>query len=117
MGWSSLAARRAHNPKVVGSNPAPVMDVEDPVKNAYTLEVSSPGMDRPLVKPEHFQRFKGEKARIMMHTHVLGRRKFLGVLMEADADQVVMEADGEIYELPYVLMDSARLEPVFDQRR
>ena len=93
-----------------------VLDVEDPVKNAYTLEVSSPGLDRPLVKPEHFQRFEGELARIVMHTHVLGRRRFTGTLIEAGEDQVVLEADGESYELPYEMMESARLEPVFGSR-
>ena len=90
-----------------------LLDVEDPFKNAYTLEVSSPGMDRPLVKPEHFRRFAGELVKIIMHTHVLGRRRFTATLIEADEDQVVVEADGESYELPYSLMESARLEPVF----
>lgn len=94
-----------------------ILDVEDPVKNAYTLEVSSPGLDRPLVKPEHFQKFSGELAKIVMHTHVLGRRRFTGKLIEADDTQVVLEADGESYELPYEQMESARLEPVFESRR
>ncbi len=94
-----------------------ILDVEDPLKNAYTLEVSSPGMDRPLVKPDHFKQFAGEKARIVMHTHVLGRRRFLGKLIEADDELVVLEADGESYELPYELMESARLEPVFGPER
>jgi ribosome maturation factor RimP len=93
-----------------------ILDVEDPVKNAYTLEVSSPGLDRPLVKPEHFQKYTGEWAKIVMHTHVLGRRRFTGKMLEADEDQVVVEADGEHYELAYAEMESARLEPVFDQR-
>jgi ribosome maturation factor RimP len=94
-----------------------ILDVEDPLKNAYTLEVSSPGLDRPLVKPEHFQKFAGELAKIVMHTHILGRRRFIGKLIEADNTQVVLETDGESYELPYELMESARLEPVFEARR
>ena len=94
-----------------------IMDVEDPVSNAYTLEVSSPGIDRPLVKPEHFQRHTGELAKIVMHTHVLGRRRFTGKLIEANDELVVLEADGESYDLPYELMESARLEPVFDNKR
>ena len=52
-----------------------VLDVEDPVKSAYVLEVSSPGLDRPLVKPAHFRQFVGHDARIVMRTHVLGRRR------------------------------------------
>ncbi|MGI9317135.1 MAG: ribosome maturation factor RimP [bacterium] len=94
-----------------------ILDVEDPLKNAYTLEVSSPGLDRPLVKPEHFQKFSGEQAKIVMHTHVLGRRRFTGKLIEADDIHVVLETDGESYELPYELMESARLEPIFESRR
>jgi len=93
-----------------------ILDVEDPVKNAYTLEVSSPGLDRPLVKPAHFQQFAGEKAKIVMHTHVLGRRRFTGKLIEADEEQVVLESDGESYDLPYDLMESARLEPDFGSK-
>lgn len=94
-----------------------IMDVEDPLKNAYNLEISSPGLDRPLVKPAHFKRVTGELAKIVMHTHVLGRRRFVGVLVEANDEVVVLEADGESYDLPYELMESARLEPVFEGER
>lgn len=91
-----------------------ILDVEDPVKNAYTLEVSSPGMDRPLVKPAHFQRFVGERVRVVMHTHVLGRRRFTGELVAADDAAAEVEVDGEQYRLPYDEMETARIEPVFD---
>lgn len=90
-----------------------ILDVEDPLSQEYLLEVSSPGTDRPLAKPEHFQRFVGKKARIVMHGYVLGRRRFLGILIEANDQFAVMEIDGEEYELEYEGMESARLEPVF----
>lgn len=90
-----------------------ILDVEDPLQYAYTLEVSSPGLDRPLVKPEHFRRFQSELVRIVMHTHVLGRRRFTGHIVEVDDHQVVLEVDGESYTLPYDQMDSARVEPDF----
>jgi len=90
-----------------------IMDVEDPLRDAYTLEVSSPGLDRPLVKPEHFRRSRDQKVRVVMHTHVLGRRRFTGRVVEVDDEQIVLEADGETYELPYDQMDSARVEPDF----
>ena len=90
-----------------------ILDVEDPVEGAYTLEVSSPGLDRPLVKPGHFQQFIGDQARIVMATHVLGRRRFTGELVQATDTQVTVEVDGECYDLPYDEMESARLEPVF----
>jgi ribosome maturation factor RimP len=90
-----------------------LLDVEDPMNAEYFLEVSSPGLDRPLVKPDHFKQFLGDQARIIMHTHVLGRRKFTGQMVEADDNSVVVEMDGESFELPYKDMDSARLDPVF----
>ncbi len=91
-----------------------VLDVEDPVKNAYTLEVSSPGLDRPLVKPAHFRKFTGERVRIVMQAHILGRRRFTGTLVAADDAVAEVEVDGEVYRLPYDEMESARIEPVFD---
>ncbi len=90
-----------------------VLDVEDPLNSAYLLEVSSPGLDRPLIKPEHFKQFVGDKVRIVMATHVLGRRRFTGQMVEAGNDAVMLEVDGENYELPYKDMESAQLEPVF----
>ena len=90
-----------------------VLDVEDPLNTAYLLEVSSPGLDRPLVKPNHFQKFVGDQAKITTHTHILGRRRFTGQMVEANDEMVIMEVDGESYELPYEDIESARLEPVF----
>ena len=61
-----------------------ILDVEDPISNKYTLEVSSPGMDRPLAKPEHFQAVVGQDVKIKMTTLVNGRRRFTGELIEAN---------------------------------
>ena len=72
------------------------------------------GLDRPLVKPDHFRRFVGEKVRIVMQSHILGRRRFTGLLVEADDTRAEVEVDGESYTLPYDGMESARVEPVFD---
>ncbi len=90
-----------------------VLDVEDPLNTNYFLEVSSPGLDRPLVKPEHFKQYVGNKVRIVMVTHILGRRRFTGQMVESGDEWVVLEVDGESYELPYEDMESARLEPEF----
>ncbi|NKB76943.1 MAG: ribosome maturation factor RimP [Gammaproteobacteria bacterium] len=90
-----------------------VLDVEDPLKKEYFLEVSSPGIDRPLAKPAHFQQFVGEKVRVVMHGYVLGRRRFMGALIEANDRFAVIEIDGQEYELEYDGMESARLEPAF----
>lgn len=91
-----------------------ILDVEDPISNKYTLEVSSPGMDRPLAKPEHFQQVVGQDVKIKMTTLINGRRRFTGELIEANDEFAVVEVDGEQSELPYDQMDKARLVPVFD---
>lgn len=91
-----------------------IMDVEDPISNRYTLEVSSPGMDRPLAKPNHFKEVVGSEVKIKMATLVNGRRRFTGELVEATDEFAVVEVDGEQTELLYDEMDKARIVPVYD---
>ena len=91
-----------------------ILDVEDPISNKYTLEVSSPGMDRPLAKALHFKAVVGQDVKIKMATLVNGRRRFTGELIEATDEFAVVEVDGEQSELPYSDMDRARLIPVYD---
>ena len=86
-----------------------ILDVEDPISNRYTLEVSSPGMDRPLAKPQHFEAVVGEQVKIKMNTLINGRRRFTGELIEANNGFAVVEVDGEQTELPYDEMERARL--------
>lgn len=91
-----------------------ILDVDDPISSKYTLEVSSPGMDRPLAKSQHFIDVVGQDVKIKMTTLVNGRRRFTGELVEANEEFAVVEVDGEQTELPYEDMDRARLVPVFD---
>jgi ribosome maturation factor RimP len=91
-----------------------ILDVADPISSQYTLEVSSPGMDRPLAKPLHFKAVVGQQVKIKMATLVNGRRRFTGELIEATEEFAVVEVDGEQSELPYSDMDRARLIPVYD---
>lgn len=91
-----------------------ILDVEDPISSQYILEVSSPGMDRPLAKPLHFKAIVGQNVKIKMATLVDGRRRFTGELIEATDEFAVVEVDGEQSELPYSDMDRARLVPVYD---
>lgn len=91
-----------------------ILDVEDPISNRYTLEVSSPGMDRPLAKAEHFKAVVGSDVKIKMLSLINGRRRFTGELIEANDEFVVVEVDGEQSELPYSEMDRARVVPVYD---
>jgi ribosome maturation factor RimP len=90
-----------------------ILDLEDPIRGAYALEVSSPGADRPLVKPEHFKAVLNQDVRVVTQDYILGRRRFKGRLLEVDGEQVVVEVDGEEYEIPLAGIDSARLVPNF----
>ena len=90
-----------------------VLDVEDPIEGAYRLEVSSPGVRRPLRKAKDFQRFVGHRARVVLCEQLNGRRKFLGELLEATEDVVVIEVDGESFRLPLAEIKKARLEVEF----
>jgi len=91
-----------------------VLDVEDFIDSEYTLEVSSPGLDRPLVKKEHFEQVQGKDVSIRMQGLHLGRRKFRGSLLEVHSDAILVEVDGEAYELLYSEMQRANLVSKID---
>jgi ribosome maturation factor RimP len=90
-----------------------VLDAEDPVKGPYTLEVSSPGVDRPLVKRADFDRYAGESVNVKV---VAGekRRSWHGVLLGMEGDNVVLEVEGERVEIAYETVQKARLKGVVD---
>ncbi len=88
-----------------------LLDVEDPVPGKYTLEVSSPGLDRKLTKVEHFQRFVGEVVKVQMRLPIEGRRRFRGKLMSLADENIVVEVDGEPHSLALATIDTARLVP------
>ncbi len=88
-----------------------VLDVEDPIKGRYTLEVSSPGFDRILRKRAHFERFVGERIFAELKLPVDGRRRFVGVLKSIAGDSIVIEVDGQAHELPLERVQKARLRP------
>lgn len=91
-----------------------VLDVEDAGGSNYELEVSSPGLDRPLANKAHFRHFIGERARVNMFAPVAGQRKFRGVILAVEGDTVDLGCDDQTYSLPIADMAKARLEPVFD---
>ncbi|BBL70676.1 ribosome maturation factor RimP [Methylogaea oryzae] len=90
-----------------------VLDVEDAVTGQYSLEVSSPGLDRPLFKLEHFVRFVGSDVRLHLRRALNGRRNFKGPLRGVDGDQITVEVDGESFVIPYDSIETARLVPDF----
>ncbi len=198
-GWSSLAARRAHNPKVVGSNPAPatkikkerpteaffllfkttveanmrkneaieeilrpavealgyelvgveyhpnsvnallrvfidkeggvnlddcvavneqvgaLLDVNDPIQGKYTLEISSPGLDRPLFKIEDFVKFIGADVKIRLTQPIERQRNFKGSIHAVDGDTVKLVTENDtLVEIDFNKIDVARIIPTFD---
>lgn len=87
-----------------------ILDVEEPIKQAYDLEISSPGIDRPLFKPADFERFAGQLAKIRLAAGLEGRRNFKGRLAGiADPGLIKIEVDGEIFDLPFADIARANL--------
>lgn len=96
---------------------AAVMDVEDPIRQAYNLEVSSPGMDRPLTKPAHFERFAGDRARITLFEARGGQRKFVGLLLGMEEGQVRLRTDHGTEHFELTEIERAQLVPDFGPKR
>ena len=88
-----------------------VIDAEDPIKGHYTLEVSSPGLDRVLRKRAHFERFLGQQIFVELKLPIEGRRRFAGTLKSVLGEAIVMEVDGRSHELPLDRIQKARLRP------
>jgi len=90
-----------------------ILDVEDPLPGHYTLEVSSPGLDRTLTKPAHFRRYTGQDVRVKLRFPLDGRRNFRGALMSADEEHIEVVVDGQSYSLPLATIETARLVPTY----
>lgn len=90
-----------------------VLDVEDPIGSEYNLEVSSPGLDRPLFDLEHFQAVIGETITVKLSIPLNGRRKFKGTLEAIENETLVMVVDGQDYEIVFSNIDKANLVPKF----
>ena len=100
--------------EVVSREVSALMDVEEPVPGQYTLEVSSPGVERPLFTAEHFQRFLGEQASVQLQVPLDGRRKFRGTIVGVDDGVVTLLVDNQSVALPVSAMAKARLKPDLD---
>jgi ribosome maturation factor RimP len=89
-----------------------ILDVEEPVAGRYTLEVSSPGLDRPLFEAAHFDRFAGSEVRIQLRELLDGRRKLVGRLLGMRDDNVaIMDSEGREWRVPLERIEKARLVP------
>lgn len=89
-----------------------ILDVEDPIAGGYNLEVSSPGLDRRLVKPGHFDRFAGSEVQVKLRRLLDGRRRVQGTLVRRDGETIeVRGSGGEAHRIPLAEVDTVRLVP------
>ena len=97
---------------VISRGVSAVLDVEDPIKSNYHLEVTSPGLSRPLVIPEDYDRFQGELVKVSTKKLIDGRRRFNGRLKGIDADHLISidTAAGPI-DIPFDAIEGAKLDP------
>jgi ribosome maturation factor RimP len=87
-----------------------VLDVADPIQGGYTLEVSSPGLDRPLVRPADYARFAGEEAKVETALPIGdGRRRFTGILRGLEGEDVLIESGGETVRIPFAAIRKGKL--------
>ena len=80
---------------------------------AYSLEVSSPGADRPLTKPDHFRRFRGRRVKVRTIEEIGGQRNFTGTLTDSDEESVSLDADGDPVRIPLARIRRSNLIPEF----
>ncbi|MFC3914646.1 ribosome maturation factor RimP [Pseudaeromonas sharmana] len=91
-----------------------ILDVEDPITTEYNLEVSSPGMDRILFKPEQYVRYIGEQLSLTLRIAVNNRRKFKGVISRVEGDNLLLSVDGNEETVAFANIQQANLIPNFD---
>ncbi len=89
------------------------LDVNDPIAGRYTLEVSSPGLDRPLYTTAHFARFTGQQVKLEVNLAVNGRRRFNGPIVGVEGNEVILNQDGEPVRIAHANIHKARLVPDF----
>ena len=93
-----------------------IIEAIDPFPGAYMLEVSSPGIDRPLRTPKHFIDRIGQEAQVRTASKIDGRASFSGTIAEADESGIVIDCDGDQYKIPYEAIKRANLKGVVEFR-
>ena len=86
-----------------------MLDEKDPIADKYSLEVSSPGLDRPLTKPAHFARYVGYEIKLETEDKVENRKRFKGKLIHADNQNITLQMDDAEYVIPFALISKAKL--------
>ncbi len=93
-----------------------VLDVKAVIPHAYKLEVSSPGLNRPLTKPKDFAKLRGEQVRLATHTPIENRKNFIGKLIDYKDGTICLNIDGQIFFVPHDLVHKANLIYDFEKR-
>ncbi|MBI4458636.1 MAG: ribosome maturation factor RimP [Acidobacteria bacterium] len=100
--------------QIVSEQVGAILDVEDFIPTRYTLEVSSPGLNRKLLKPADFQRFAGSRAKVVLRAPLEGRRRFEGRLLGIDREIIQLDTgNGQIVSFGYSDVEKANLVPEF----
>ena len=86
-----------------------LLDVEDPIAGEYTLEVSSPGLERPLFSARQFSQYIGSEVKLRLHSPIQGRLKFKGKIVVVEGDSIRLQADGVDYDLSFSDVDKANI--------
>ena len=109
---SDLSEMTVEDCAKISRHVATVLDVEDPIQDAYNLEVSSPGIDRPLTKLSDFIRFKGELVKVRMRFMQEGRKRFRGKIADIDEDEnIIFETGFGQIKLRLSELESTRIDP------
>jgi ribosome maturation factor RimP len=88
-----------------------LLDVEDPIPGHYVLEVSSPGLDRPLFTAAHFAKVSGQEVKLLLKAPLEGRRRLRGKVVTVEGERITLEAEGKTFEFEHALVESARVVP------
>jgi ribosome maturation factor RimP len=94
-----------------------LLDAEDPIKGSYTLEVSSPGLERKLTRPRHYEKSIGREIKVKTFADIDGTKNHSGTLLSADEDSFVIDIDGTEQQITYADISSARTVFVWDKKR
>lgn len=92
-----------------------ILEVEDPISGSFTLEVSSPGFDRPLCKVSHFKEVLGQRIKLQTRSQISGRKRFAGTLTGVNDKIVTLDIDGQPHEVPIGNILKARLVPGYER--
>ncbi len=106
---SDRAEMTVNDCSIISRDLSILLDEENPIDSAYTLEVSSPGIDRPLVQLADFERFVGYQAYLECRKKISGQKRFEGILKGVDEHCVVMQSNGQRFVIPFECIQLANL--------